>query len=104
MEARIQEALEYMADFPEAKLATVAREFGVPRSRLRYRREGRPPKAGQPAANTKLSGPEEMALCRYIDRLDNINLAVRPEFVTDAANAILRERSGRQDPLVVGRH
>ena len=95
MEARIQEALAYMANFPEAKLTTVAREFSVPRKRLRNRREGVLPKAGQPAANTKLSGPEEKALCRYIDRLDSINLTIQPEFVTDVVNAILRERSGR---------
>jgi DDE superfamily endonuclease/Tc5 transposase-like DNA-binding protein len=105
MESRIQEALRYIDNFPDAKTAMVAREFGVPYGRLRYRREGRPPKAGQPAANTKLTGPEEKAVCRYIDRLDRINLAVRAEFVTDAANTILYERSGRAkqgDPPTVG--
>jgi hypothetical protein len=105
MESRIQEALRYIDDFPDAKTGTVAREFGIPYGRLRYRREGRPPKAGQPAANTKLTEPEEKAICRYIDRLDRINLAVRAEFVTDAANTILRERSSRPeqaDPPVVG--
>ncbi|OAQ58169.1 DDE superfamily endonuclease [Pochonia chlamydosporia 170] len=101
MEARIQEAVRYVDDFPDAKVAKVAREFGVPRNRLRYRLQGRPPKIGRPAVNLKLSRPEEAALCRYIDRLDNINLAVRPEFITDAANHILRERSGRAD-LVIG--
>ncbi|KJZ69200.1 hypothetical protein HIM_11400 [Hirsutella minnesotensis 3608] len=81
--------------------ATVAREFGVPSGRLRYRLQGRPPKAGQEAKNTRLSRPEEKALCRYIDRLDHINLAVRAEFVTDAANHILCERSGQTDsPLL----
>ncbi|KJZ69725.1 hypothetical protein HIM_10894 [Hirsutella minnesotensis 3608] len=101
MEARIQEALQYIGDFPDAKVAKVAREFGVPRNRLRYRLEGRPPKSGRRATNLKLSQPEETALCLYIDRLDNINLAVRPEFVTDAANHILHERSGQAD-FVVG--
>lgn len=102
MEARIQEALEYIDNFSGAKVATVAREFGVPSGRLRYRLEGRQPKAGQEAKNTRLSRPEEKALCRYIDRLDHINLAVRVEFVTDAANHILRERSGQTDPPPVG--
>ena len=77
----------------------------MPRGRLRYRHDGRPPKAGQPAANTKLTEPEEKAVCRYIDRLDRINLAVRAEFVADAANTILRERSSRAqqaDPPTVG--
>ncbi|KAM4067481.1 Tc5 transposase DNA-binding domain-containing protein [Hirsutella rhossiliensis] len=101
MEARILEAMQYIGDVPDAKVANVARQFGVPRNRLRYRLEGRPPKVGRPATNMKLSRPEEAALCRYIDRLDNVNLAVRPEFVTDAANNILRERSGQAD-LVIG--
>ena len=102
MEARIQDALGHIDNFPGAKVATVAREFGVPRGRLRYRLQGRPPKTGQPAKNTRLSRPEEDALCRYIDRLDNVNLAVRIEFVTDAANFILRERSGQSDAPTVG--
>jgi hypothetical protein len=45
-------------------------------------------------------------LC-YIDRLDSINLAVRPEIVSDAANAILRERCAsnqKGDPPTVGQH
>ncbi|KAF5120969.1 hypothetical protein E5D57_013305 [Metarhizium anisopliae] len=100
MEARIQEALRCIDDFPDAKVAKVAREFGVPRNRLRYRFQGRPPKVGQAASNLKLSQPEEAALCRYIDRLDHINLAVRSEFVTHAANYVLRERTGHADVVV----
>lgn len=105
MESLIEEAIQYIDDNPEVKIATVAREFGVPRGRLRYRLEGRSPKLGWPAANTKLSRPEENALCRYIDRLDNINLAVRAEFVTDAANYILKKRSSKaqqENPPTVG--
>lgn len=93
MESRIKDALQYLEEFPAAKIATVAREFGIPRSTLRNRLQGRQPRAGLPAANTKLTRPEEAALCRYIDRLDRINLAVRAEYVTDAANTILRART-----------
>jgi len=92
MESQIQEAIKYIQNFPDTKIAKVAQEFKIPVSRLRHRLKGRPPKVGQPAKNTKLLRAEEAALCRYIDRLDNINLAVRVEFVTDAANSILRER------------
>ena len=60
------------------------------------------PKKGRPAANTKLSREEETAICHYIDRLDRINLAVRPQFITDAANYILKLRSSsRQDPATI---
>src|SRR5580692_9926814 len=97
MESQIQEAIKYIQNFPDTKIAKVAQEFKIPVSRLRHRLKGRPPKVGQPAKNTKLLRAEEAALCRYIDRLDNINLAVHVEFVsvefvTDAANSILRER------------
>ncbi|KJZ68083.1 hypothetical protein HIM_12526 [Hirsutella minnesotensis 3608] len=102
MEAKVKSAVEYIERFPCAKVTSLAREFGVPRGRLRYRLQGRSAKTGQKATNTKLSRPEEAALCRYIDRLDAINLAVRAEFVADAANCILRERSGRGDAPVVG--
>ncbi|KJZ71080.1 hypothetical protein HIM_09499 [Hirsutella minnesotensis 3608] len=102
MEERVKGAVEHIEKFPCAKVATVAREFGVPRGRLRYRLQGRPAKIGQKATNTKLSRPEEAALCRYIDRLDAINLTVRVEFVADAANCILRERFGRSEVPVVG--
>ena len=48
--------------------------------------------------NMKLSEPEEQAICNYIDRLDRINLAVRPEFVTDVANYVLKHRSSNSLP------
>jgi hypothetical protein len=101
MESRIQDALKYIQENPGVKVGTVAREFGVPYGRLRYRLEGRLAKKGQPAKNTKLSRPEEKALCRYIDCLDRINLAVRVEFVTSAANYILQERASRSERSLV---
>ena len=74
MESRIQEAIQYFDNFPNAKVATVAREFGIPRNRLRYKLEGRPPKKGHIYNNTKLLlVAEKKALSRYIDRFDNIN-------------------------------
>src|SRR5207247_1515194 len=54
---------------------------------------GRPPKVGHPPTHVRLTDAEETALCRYIDRLDKINLAVRREFVREAANFILQKRA-----------
>jgi Tc5 transposase-like DNA-binding protein len=99
MESRIQDAIEYLRQRPGSPVARVARRFQVPRNRLRYRLEGRPPKAGRKGLHYLLSGPEEKALCRYIDRLEKVNLAVRPVFVTDAANAILSERSSKHSAI-----
>jgi hypothetical protein len=95
MESRIQEAMNYLVQNPSSEVATVAREFGIPRSRLRNRNNGKAPKKGTPSTKTKLSGPEEKALCCYIDRLDQINLAVHVEFITHTANYILLEKSSR---------
>ena len=105
MEARTQEALAYLRVFPEAKIRHVAREFGVSRDRLRRRMQGIGPLESRLVTNTKLTAPEEVALCRYIDRLDAINLAVKPVFVTDAANYVLACRASpakQHDPPVVG--
>jgi hypothetical protein len=105
MESRIQEAIEHIVRYPNALVARVAREFGVSRRRLRNRLEGVAPKMGHVGANLKLTEPEEKALCHYIDRLDHPNLAVRPEFITDAANAILQARSSKNaEAPKVGTH
>jgi len=104
-ENRVKDALLYLEEHPEAPIATVAKDFGIPRSILRSRRNGHAPPEQQPSFNTKLTYYEEKALCRYIDRLDAINLNVRKEFVVDAANAILKERAGKHNPTppTVGR-
>jgi hypothetical protein len=47
------------------------------------------PKKGRPNLNTKLSGLEEKVICRYINRLNYINLTVRLEFITDTVNTLL---------------
>ncbi|XP_044717871.1 tc5 transposase DNA-binding domain-containing protein [Hirsutella rhossiliensis] len=107
LEARVQKAKKYLDQNPTAKVTTVARQFEVPRGRLRSRLDGRTSLTDRQPTNTKLSKPEEDALCRYIDRLDAVNLAVRREFIVDAANRILKERSGKasqSNPPTVGIH
>jgi hypothetical protein len=59
------------------------------------RLDGIPPKIDFTGATLKLSRPEEKALCCYVDRLNHLNLAVWPEFITDAVNAILQARSSK---------
>ncbi|KHN98366.1 transposase [Metarhizium album ARSEF 1941] len=98
VELRVNEALEYIEENPGAKIRSVAKKFNVPRSRLQRRANGVPARKGHPARNTMLSREEEVALCNYIDRLDKANFAVRPEFITDAANYILKERASSTAP------
>jgi hypothetical protein len=100
MEQRIREACEYIENFPDAKIATVGRDFEVPRSTLRDRRNGCHSKKGRPGINTKLTKEEEIAICRCIYRLDKINLAVRPEFIADAARSIILVRSSTKQQSV----
>jgi hypothetical protein len=100
MEKRIREACEYIENFPDAKIVTAARDFEVPRSALRDRLNGCHYKKGRPGINTKLTKEEEIAICRYIDRLDKINLAVRPEFIADAARSIILARSSTKQQSV----
>lgn len=92
-ENKIQEALSFIDENPRAKLQAVAREFGVPHDQLRNRYIGRQSRLGRTPTNIKLSRPEEATLCRYIDRLEALNLSVHVEFIRDAANTILYERA-----------
>ena len=97
MESRIQEAMAYMAQFPKAKVVTMAQKFGITRGCLRGRLKGAGPLKNRPTNGNRLSEPEELAICRYIDRLNNINLAVRAGFVTDAVNYVLAHRSSKAE-------
>jgi hypothetical protein len=97
IELRVNEALEYLGMHPGVKPTAVARQFSIPRGRLLRCLDGISPQAGIPATNTKLSKPEESALCRYIDRLDCINLPTRKTFIRDTANLILQARVSRAE-------
>jgi len=93
IEGKIREALDYLEKNPGATISKAARDFRVPRTRLYARSRGVPPKVGHPPTNIRLSDAEETALCRYIDQLDRVNLAVRRKFVRDTANFILQKRA-----------
>lgn len=86
-------------------MARVAREHGLERSQLQSRLEGHGPTKGREPPHKRLGDPEEVMICQHIDRLDALNMAVRPEFITEAANRILLARCSRQelaDPPQVG--
>ncbi|KJZ68449.1 hypothetical protein HIM_12163 [Hirsutella minnesotensis 3608] len=59
---RLKAALDHIERFPDSKMAKVARDFDVPRLRLRRRLEGRGPRSGNPEFHTKLTKAEETAL------------------------------------------
>jgi hypothetical protein len=59
---------------------------------LTYRLDGRLPRnIAHTHKTTKLSKAKELALYKYIDRLDRINLSLRKELIRAAADYILQE-------------
>src|SRR5437667_9469486 len=93
IEGKIREALDYLEKDPGATISKAARDVRVPRTRLSARSRGVPPKVGHPPTNIRLSDREETALCRYVDRLDRVNLTVRREFPWTAENFIVASRA-----------
>ena len=102
IDLRVEEAVRYLGNNLTAGQRAVAKKFNVPRDRVRRRLSGVPPKQGRHASNAWLTEPEEVALCRYVDRLDKMNLSIRKEFIKDAANLILRERTEETPQPTVG--
>jgi hypothetical protein len=62
MEQRIREACDYIENFPDAKITTIARDFEVPRNRLRNRLNECHSKKGRHSINTKLTKEKEIAI------------------------------------------
>ncbi|XP_044714504.1 tc5 transposase DNA-binding domain-containing protein [Hirsutella rhossiliensis] len=75
-------------------LRAAAKEFGVPRERLRLRFHGIQPRSGHKATHTRLSPAQEDSIDLYIDRLERIGLAVRKDLLRDAANRVLSSTVG----------
>ena len=104
-EARIVLACQELQASENPNVAATAREFEVPESRLRGRWKGRQAKIERPPTNRKLSSEEEVAVCRYLKRLDEIGTSARPQMVTDCANSVLRrnhtsDNSNLPSPIV----
>ncbi|KFA61302.1 hypothetical protein S40285_09601 [Stachybotrys chlorohalonatus IBT 40285] len=99
MNESIENALLYLQDNPGVSIRRAAESFGISRATLQRRVKKPLLTRAQKKSSAKLTKIEEKAICVYIDRLDRINLSVRPEFVTGAANMILRERQSSLTPL-----
>lgn len=90
IEERIQDALAAIEQRDDYTIAAVAREFDVPESRLRGRWKGRQSKVDRRGGNRKLSVEQEIAVCRYLDRLDKIGTSARLPMLSNCANILLR--------------
>jgi len=89
IEARIQRAIEKMSEEEKPNIAATAREMELPEHRLRARWKGRQSRHARIAPNRKLSQDEELALCQYLNRLDEIGVPARYRQIGSYANEIL---------------
>ncbi len=60
-----------------------------------------PSKLGNISATRKLSEPEEVALCWYIDGLDKLGMCVRPAALRNATNLIISHSYNGESPAPV---
>ena len=86
-------------------VAAKAREIGVHKDRLYRRLKGVGPRTTRRPVNNKLSAVQEASVLRYILCLDEIGQAVRYDWISNVANAILAEDHTNDDlPPSVGSH
>jgi Tc5 transposase DNA-binding domain len=90
IEDRIIQAVEHVADFPDADIAKTARDFDVPYNQLRYRLKTSNSRISADGQNKKLSPAQELALCHFLDRLDTTGFPARIGFIKSFANDLLR--------------
>jgi hypothetical protein len=77
-------------NFPDAKIAKIARDFEVPNHRLRYRLKTGKSRIDSGGHNKKLSPAEELALYYFLNRLDTIGFPARIGFVRSFVNNLLK--------------
>jgi hypothetical protein len=89
---RISNAVAHYQDFPDAKIAKVARDFDVPPHRLRYRLKNGKSRIDSGGHNKKLSPAEELTLYHFLNRLDATGFPARIGFIRSFANDLLKRR------------
>ena len=86
VESRITQAIDILRQ--RSNIAAAACEFFVPEWRLRARWNDQQSRFERPAASRKFSDAQELAVCQYLDRLDEIGMSARHFMVTKCANAL----------------
>jgi DDE superfamily endonuclease/Tc5 transposase DNA-binding domain len=101
----VREICAEREDGERVNVAAKAREIGVHKDRLYRRLKGVGPRTTRKPINSKLSVVQEASLMRYILCLDDIGQAVRYDWISHVANAILAEDHTDDDlPPSVGSH
>ena len=98
-EADIQRALIHHETDPTQTFKKLAVLYNVPYKRLLKRRNGRSDRSGIGGYNKVLSGDQETALCRIIDRCEHDGIHYKLAMITSIANFILRNAHDDPDSL-----
>lgn len=99
IEERIRQALDSIPDGVIPNIAALARKFDVPGHRLSARYHDRGSRSSRDLTNMRLSKDQELALCRYIDTFEKVEIFPRQDMVLNAARSILRESNPTAPPL-----
>src|SRR5436190_14807966 len=89
IENRIKAALYALESSDISNILAALSQFNVLYQRLYHRFHGRLAKSNLSNSNRRLIDPEEIALCRYLDRLDHLELPAQRELLRDAVDYIL---------------
>lgn len=103
IELRITKAIEALNTCEKPSLCAIAKEFDVPRERLRSRHNGLPPRtAVRGLHRRRLTADQELALRQYLLKMDSYGMPQRLHMVEKGANSILRQtvEPGEPQPFV----
>ena len=92
VEIRIQAAVTTILESHQeySNIKAVVHKFEVSVSHLRARLQGTSSQQEHPTTNCALYEDQELALCQYLNRLDNIGTSARLPMISECANTILQ--------------
>lgn len=92
-EGRILHACQAAKRVLKPNISAIAREYGVSRSLLRARFNGRGTLTDRKPTNKALLETQEQAVIRWIDQLDEYGISPTPKMIEGCANQILRRNT-----------
>jgi Zn-dependent peptidase ImmA (M78 family) len=105
IEDRIQQAIEYIKENPDAKRATVARDFDVSSQRLRFRLlEKSLASAVREVHDRRLKLDQNLALVLYIRKLITFDLNSRLNVIKSAAMKLLMQNASESASFLLISH
>ena len=103
-EIRIGKACDALERFEKPNIARASRDFDVNERKLRNRFNGIPSKSEYGGHNKTLTDDQELAVCHYLDRMDQTGISARPRMLRGVANSILARNHDQPDtpPPLIG--